>query len=278
MARSVKAPPPAASGPDEVADLDPGLADPAVDRGVHPAVAQVQLGVADGGLGGLDLGLGRRRSRRRSRPSPARGWRGRPRPATPTACGRPRPCRGPRPSRRCGPASARLRRSWIWASSSCARSSSSCAAATSRPLDSSAFSSAASASAWRAWADCEGDLVRLLVDHEQELPLLDRRPLVEVALGEEPADAGPDRRRPPGRGSSRWASPRSARSSAATRPRRPSGAAGRPWRPASGSRPWRSAATTAARHAAEPLRRADAKVANRSHGSGTPDDLDSDRA
>ena len=39
----------------------------------------------------------------------------------------------------------------------------------------------------------EGDLVRLLVDHQQELPLLDHRPLGEVALGEEPADAGPDR-------------------------------------------------------------------------------------
>ena len=48
---------------------------------------------------------------------------------------------------------ARFRRSWIWARTSCARSRSSCAEETSRPFDSSAFLSAASASARRACAD-----------------------------------------------------------------------------------------------------------------------------
>src|SRR5436305_343419 len=43
--------------PNQVADLDPSLADPASQRSVHPAVAQVQLGVADGGLGGRELRL-----------------------------------------------------------------------------------------------------------------------------------------------------------------------------------------------------------------------------
>ena len=43
---------------DQVADLDLELADPAVDRGVHPAITQVELGIIDGGLGPGDLGLG----------------------------------------------------------------------------------------------------------------------------------------------------------------------------------------------------------------------------
>ena len=226
MASSENPPPPPAVRADQVADLDAGLADPPLDRGIHPAVAQVQLGVADGGPGGRRPAPRPRRSRRHSRPSPGRGGRGRPRPATPTASGRPRSCRGPRPSRRSGTRATGCAVSWIWASSSWARSRSSCAAETSRPLDSSAFRSAASASACRARADRSADLVRFLVDHQQELPLLDRRPLDEMALGEEPADAGPDRHLlqgaggPVGRHLDRHAHP------PRLRPRRPSGAGG----------------------------------------------------
>ena len=44
--------------PHEVADLDFRLADAAVDGGVHAAVTQVQLGVSYRGLGGLELGRG----------------------------------------------------------------------------------------------------------------------------------------------------------------------------------------------------------------------------
>ena len=43
---------------DEVAELDLGQADPAVDRRGHPAVAQVDLGVDDRGLRPVDVGLG----------------------------------------------------------------------------------------------------------------------------------------------------------------------------------------------------------------------------
>ena len=43
---------------DEVAQLDLGQADPAVDRRGHPAVAQVDLGVGDPGLRPGDVGLG----------------------------------------------------------------------------------------------------------------------------------------------------------------------------------------------------------------------------
>ena len=42
---------------DQVAHLDLQLADPSVDRGVHLAIAQVDLGIIDRGLGPGDFAL-----------------------------------------------------------------------------------------------------------------------------------------------------------------------------------------------------------------------------
>ena len=52
VARSVIAATAGLIGPNQIADLDAGLADPSVERGVHPAIAQIQLGIANGSLGG----------------------------------------------------------------------------------------------------------------------------------------------------------------------------------------------------------------------------------
>ena len=43
---------------DQVAELDLQLADPPVDRGEHPAIAQIDLGIFDRGLGPGDFRLG----------------------------------------------------------------------------------------------------------------------------------------------------------------------------------------------------------------------------
>ena len=163
-------------------------ADPAVERGGDAAVAEVESRRCGPRPRPGPRWPWRSACWSRSRPRPARGWPGRPRP-------------GPRPSsvglglvevvlrRGVPPQQARWRFSSTRASRKTASSRSSWALATSLAFDSSAFLTPPRrrpASPWPGRAGAERDLV----DHEEELALLDVRALPEQPLLEETLDPG----------------------------------------------------------------------------------------